>query len=152
MADALRQEVLAAATIIVVKVGTRVVTQAGGVLNEARIAQLAEELNAICETGRRVVLVSSGAVGAGMSQLGLSRRPTDLGKLQAVAAVGQTKLIEAYDRTFQQHGRHARKSCSPLKIWTIELVISMSEIRFCNFSNTAQYRSSTKTIPYRSMN
>ena len=47
------------------------------------------------------------AVGAGMSELGLDERPTDLARLQAVAAVGQAKLIEAYDRTFRQHGRHA---------------------------------------------
>lgn len=107
MTELLRQEVIAAADIIVVKVGTRVVTHQGGVLNEDRIAQLAVELNAIHASGRRVVLVSSGAVGAGMSQLGLKERPTDLAKLQAVAAVGQTKLIESYDRTFRQFGRHA---------------------------------------------
>ena len=52
-------------------------------------------------------LVSSGAVGAGMGRLGLDRRPTDLAKLQAVAAVGQAYLIEAYDRTFRRHGHHA---------------------------------------------
>jgi len=107
MTELLRQEVAAAADIIVVKVGTRVVTHQGGVLNEERIAQLAVELNAVHASGRRVVLVSSGAVGAGMSQLGLKERPTDLAKLQAVAAVGQTKLIESYDRTFRTFGRHA---------------------------------------------
>ncbi|HOZ59653.1 MAG TPA: glutamate 5-kinase, partial [Nakamurella multipartita] len=54
-----------------------------------------------------VVLVSSGAVGAGMSQLGLTQRPQDVARLQAVAAVGQARLIEAYDRVFRQHGRTA---------------------------------------------
>jgi len=92
---------------IVVKVGTRVLTHADGTLNEERIAALAEELNVVGQMGRRVVLVSSGAVGAGMSQLGLAQRPTDLAQLQAVAAVGQTKLIETYDRTLRKHGRHA---------------------------------------------
>ena len=56
---------------------------------------------------RRVVLVSSGAVGAGISKLSMKQRPTDLAKLQAVAAVGQTHLIQAYERTFAKHGRHA---------------------------------------------
>ena len=107
MPDPLRQEIFAAAHTIVVKVGTRVVTHSGGVLNLERIGQLAEELNALIAAGRRVVLVSSGAVGAGMSALGLNSRPTDLAQLQAVAAVGQAKLIEAYDRTFRLHGRHA---------------------------------------------
>lgn len=107
MTDLLRQEVIAAAKIVVVKVGTRVLTHVDGTLDETRIARLAEELNAIKESGRRVILVSSGAVGAGMSQLKMSKRPTDLATLQAVAAIGQTKLIETYDRTFRKHGRHA---------------------------------------------
>ncbi|MFV1964077.1 MAG: glutamate 5-kinase [Pirellulaceae bacterium] len=107
MMDPLRQEVAKAAHTVVIKVGTRVLTRADGTLNDERIAALAEQLNAVNESGRRVVLVSSGAVGAGMSHLGLVQRPTDLAKLQAVAAVGQTKLIEAYDRTFREHGRHA---------------------------------------------
>jgi glutamate 5-kinase len=107
MTDLLRQEIAASTKTVVVKVGTRVLTHEGGTLNQDRIARLAEELSLIHESGRRVVLVSSGAVGAGMSQLGLKQRPTDLPKLQAVAAIGQTNLIEAYDRTFRKHGRHA---------------------------------------------
>ncbi len=107
MPDLLRQEIAATATTIVVKVGTRVLTHADGRLDEQRIAGLAEEVSAACEAGRRVVLVSSGAVGAGISQLGLTARPNDLAKLQAVAAVGQTNLIETYDRTFRKHRLHA---------------------------------------------
>jgi glutamate 5-kinase len=107
MKDLLRGEVTTLAHTVVVKVGTRVLTTADGTLNEQRIACLAEELCAIREAGRRVVLVSSGAVGAGMGQLGLKRRPTDLGKLQAVAAIGQTSLIETYDRVFRKFNRRA---------------------------------------------
>ncbi len=107
MADILRKEVADGARTIVVKVGTRVVTGDSGYLDDGRIARLAEQINELVSQGRRVVLVSSGAVGAGMSELGLDERPTDLARLQAVAAVGQAKLIEAYDRTFRQHGRHA---------------------------------------------
>jgi glutamate 5-kinase len=107
MSDIVRQEIAAGAHTIVVKVGTRVLTHADGKLNEDRIASLAEDVNAVRQTGRRVVLVSSGAVGAGMNLLGLDRRPTDLAKLQAVAAIGQTSLIHTYDRTFRKHGRHA---------------------------------------------
>lgn len=106
MPDLLRQEVATAATTMVVKVGTRVLTNPDGTLDEAQISRLAEELNELKEGGRRVVLVSSGAVGAGMSQMQLAARPEDLARLQAVAALGQTKLIEAYDRTFRKHGRH----------------------------------------------
>ena len=107
MTDLLRQEIAAAADTIVVKVGTRVLTHSDGTLDDDRIACLAEELSELIDGGRNVVLVSSGAVGAGMSQLGIHKRPTDVSKLQAVAAVGQTNLIESYDRTFRKHGRHA---------------------------------------------
>ncbi len=107
MTDLLRQEIAASSHTIVVKVGTRVLTHADGKLNEERIASLAEDVNSVRQAGRRVVLVSSGAVGAGMNLLGMEYRPTDLAKLQAVAAIGQTNLIHAYDRTFRKHGRHA---------------------------------------------
>jgi len=107
MTDLLRQEVATSADTIVVKVGTRVLTHSTGTLNQDRIADLSQQINRLIESGRRVVLVSSGAVGAGMDQLGISSRPTDLSHLQAIAAIGQTKLIESYDRTFRGHGRHA---------------------------------------------
>ena len=107
MNDILRQEIATAAHTIVIKVGTRVLTNRDGTLDINQIAWLSEEIHQLLKIGRKVVLVSSGAVGAGMSQLALSQRPRDLAQLQAVAAVGQTKLIEAYDRRLRDHGRHA---------------------------------------------
>ncbi len=107
MIDLARQEIAASARLVIVKVGTRVVTTTDGKLDHQRIETLAEEISELIAQDRRVVLVSSGAVGAGMGRLGLDRRPSDLAKLQAVAAVGQAYLIEAYDRTFRQHGHHA---------------------------------------------
>ena len=120
---------MSAATTVVVKVGTRVLTQADGTLNYQRIEQLAEEIHAISAGGRRVVLVSSGAVGAGISLLGLKGRPADLAKLQAVAAVGQTHLIQTYDRTFAKHGRRAAQV-----LLTLEDVDD--RIRYLNVRNT----------------
>ncbi|HEX3727250.1 MAG TPA: glutamate 5-kinase [Pirellulales bacterium] len=107
MPDLLRQEIATAAHTIIVKVGTRVLTGPGGTLNQQRVAALAEELHQVIASGRKVVLVTSGAVGAGMGQLGLAARPTNLAELQAVAAIGQSHLIEAYDRGLRAHGRHA---------------------------------------------
>jgi glutamate 5-kinase len=107
MNNLLRQEVATAAHTLVIKVGTRVLTHECGTLDLDRIARLAEEICEITATGRHVVLVSSGAVGAGMSQLQLDERPHDVAQLQAVAAVGQANLIEAYDHTFRRHGRLA---------------------------------------------
>ncbi|HEY2761531.1 MAG TPA: glutamate 5-kinase [Pirellulales bacterium] len=107
MPDLLRQEIAAAATTWIVKVGTRVLTTKEGLLNQDRVAALAEELHHLMQAGRKVCLVSSGAVGAGMGRLGMKSRPTDLSQLQAVAAVGQTALVEAYDRCLRAHGHHA---------------------------------------------
>ncbi|PQO26323.1 glutamate 5-kinase [Blastopirellula marina] len=106
MTDLLRQEIAATADLIVVKVGTRVLTAPDGTLNRERIAQFAEEMSRLLDSGRKMVMVSSGAVGAGMDRLKLKQRPTDLAQLQAVAAVGQARLIEAYDQTLAVHGRH----------------------------------------------
>jgi glutamate 5-kinase len=107
MTDLLRQEIAASSHTVVVKVGTRVLTHGDGALDYQRIDRLAEELHELQATGRRAILVSSGAVGAGMSALGLRERPSDLAHLQAVAAIGQARLIEAYDRTLRTLGRHA---------------------------------------------
>ncbi|HVX10639.1 MAG TPA: glutamate 5-kinase [Pirellulales bacterium] len=107
MPDLSRQDVAAGAHTIVVKVGTRILTRADGRLNEERIAALTEEIHQVMQLGRKVVLVSSGAVGAGMGALGLTERPRDLAHLQAVAAVGQSQLVQTYDRALRAHGRHA---------------------------------------------
>ena len=107
MTDLLRQEIATAADIVVVKVGTRVLTSPDGTLNEARIAALAEEIHQLLESGRKVAVVSSGAVGAGMGRIGMRERPRDLAQLQAVAAMGQSYLVEVYDRSLRAFGRHA---------------------------------------------
>ena len=106
MSEPSRQQIAANARIIVVKVGSRVLTGADGLLDAGRIDSLGRQLDAVCRSGRRVVLVSSGAVAAGMGRLGLSKRPTELAHLQAVAAVGQSCLIEAWERSLRGHGRH----------------------------------------------
>jgi glutamate 5-kinase len=106
MIDPLRQQIADAAGPIVVKVGTRVLTGPDGLLDAARIDSLGRQIDAIAADGRRVVLVSSGAVGAGMGRIGLDRRPTELARLQAVAAIGQSCLIEAYERALRGRGRH----------------------------------------------
>jgi len=105
--DLVRDEVVYSARTWVVKVGTSVLTGPDGALDPTRIEHLAEQICAVTATGRRVALVSSGAVGAGIGRLGLARRPDNLRQLQAAAAVGQAYLIRAYDDGFRRHGRHA---------------------------------------------
>ncbi len=104
MIDPVRQEVIALARTVVVKVGTNVLTGAGGILDPARVQALADQVLRIQQSGRKVALVSSGAIGAGMGHLGLSKRPTDLRHLQACAAVGQSCLMQAYEECLHRHG------------------------------------------------
>ncbi|WP_145312857.1 glutamate 5-kinase [Gimesia fumaroli] len=102
-----RREVIETAETLVIKIGTNVLSCADDTLDPARIELLAEQIHRIKETGRKVVVVSSGAIGAGMGLLGLKERPKDLGHLQASAAVGQAHLIRRYDRCLRKHGYHA---------------------------------------------
>ncbi|NBW86524.1 MAG: glutamate 5-kinase, partial [Planctomycetia bacterium] len=106
MTDSLRQHIASSARLIVVKVGTRVLTGPDGLLDAARIDSLGRQIDAVASRGVQVVLVSSGAVGAGMGRIGLARRPQELAQLQAVAAIGQSCLIEAYERALRGRGRH----------------------------------------------
>jgi glutamate 5-kinase len=103
MIDAVRQEVITQAHTVVVKVGTNVLASADGKLDLARLQDLADQVQRIRQQGRRVVLVSSGAIGAGIGQLGLERRPSDLRHLQACAAVGQGVLMRAYQECLARH-------------------------------------------------
>lgn len=105
--DLVRDDVVLSAHTWVVKVGTSVLTGADGTLDPARIDHLAEQISLVMDRGRKVALVSSGAVGAGMGQLGWKRRPDNLPQLQAAAAVGQAYLIRAYDEGLRRHRRHA---------------------------------------------
>lgn len=102
-----RQELAATAHTIVVKVGTRVLTDESGALDLERIDHIADQIAQAVAAGRRVVLVSSGSVGAGIGRLGLKQRPTDLAHLQAAAAVGQSELIEVYNQSLEPYGHHA---------------------------------------------
>jgi glutamate 5-kinase len=102
-----RQEIMTAADTIVVKVGSRVLTGEDGALDDARVAAVADQLARLRLDGRKMVLVSSGAVAAGIGRLGWKRRPTDLAELQAAAAVGQSRLIESYNRALAPHGLNA---------------------------------------------
>ena len=100
----MRSELFADPGTVVVKVGTNVLANAEGVLDRARIASLAGQILGIRQRGWRVVLVSSGAIGAGVGKLNLGKRPTDLPHLQACAAIGQTALMQIYQECFAPHG------------------------------------------------
>lgn len=91
---------------LVVKLGTGILTNGQRQPDPAKLRQLVDQVAAQHRAGREVVLVSSGAVGAGMGALGLSERPSALADLQACAAVGQLQLMAAYDECFGEHRLH----------------------------------------------
>jgi len=88
----------------IVKVGSSSLRGEDGRLDRTQVRSLAEQIAVARGAGTRMVLVSSGAVAAGMGLLGLQRRPTDLDTLQACAAVGQGELIHEYQQVFAGHG------------------------------------------------
>lgn len=90
----------------VIKVGSSLVTANGQGLDKAAIAGWVEQMAALREMGKELVLVSSGAVAEGMTRLGWSQRPHAVNELQAAAAVGQMGLIQAYESRFQTHDLH----------------------------------------------
>ncbi|HBO14096.1 MAG TPA: glutamate 5-kinase, partial [Halieaceae bacterium] len=95
---------LASARRWVVKVGSALLTANGRGLDAAVIGGLAAQLAALRADGREVVLVSSGAVAAGVVRLGWPARPAALHDLQAAAAVGQSSLLQAWEQAFGAHG------------------------------------------------
>jgi len=92
--------------IVVAKIGTSSVTDADGHVSAAAVAKLCAEVASLRADGHSVVVVTSGAIGAGLPALGLGgdRRPRDAVTLQAVSAVGQSRLMQVYDDALSGHG------------------------------------------------
>jgi glutamate 5-kinase len=89
---------------VVVKLGTGVLTSDVGQLDTARIAAVCAEIAALRARGTEVIVVSSGAVGLGMGALALAKRPKELSKKQACAAIGQSRLMQTWQGGFAPHG------------------------------------------------
>ena len=96
---------LQAARRIVVKVGTSTLTHPNGKLNFFRIEGLVRELADAVNAGKQILLVSSGAVGAGMDRLGWKEKPKTIPEKQAAAAVGQGILMHTYEKLFAEYGQ-----------------------------------------------
>jgi len=87
---------------IVVKLGTGVLTHGIGQLNTAIVDGIAREIAGLRQRGTEVIVVSSGAVGLGMGALGLQKKPKDVSKKQACAAIGQSLLMQTWQKAFSQ--------------------------------------------------
>ena len=146
---------------VVVKVGSNVLTQDNG-LNLEAVRAISSQISTLIDGGREVLLVSSGALAAGVKKLGLRRRPDAVPRRQAAAAVGQAGLILEYETAFDRHGKqvaqvlltgdglthrkrylNARNTLHTLLAWKVVPVInendtvSADEIRFGDNDNLA---------------
>ncbi|HZM04527.1 MAG TPA: hypothetical protein VFC44_16100, partial [Candidatus Saccharimonadales bacterium] len=100
----MHRELLKSASRIVVKFGTGVLTDSRKQPDLAQMKQLTSQVAALCAQGKQVVIVTSGAVGAGMGVLGYEKRPVQLSDLQACAAVGQSRLMTTYENLLGEAG------------------------------------------------
>jgi glutamate 5-kinase len=125
---------------IVVKVGSSVLSKPNGELDRLAVERIASQIGKAHREGHEMMLVTSGAIAAGVGRLGLKERPTDLRLKQAAAAVGQLVLMEAYEQAF------SRDSLTPAQILlTREDLIHHQ--RYLNARNTLLNLMSLKTIP-----
>ena len=95
---------------VVAKIGTSSLTDERGVVDRDAIVRICDQTAAVMEMGHEVLIVSSGAVSAGVGAVGLARRPTDMPTLQAVAAAGQPRLMEIYNAELSRHNRVAAQA------------------------------------------
>jgi glutamate 5-kinase len=91
---------------IVLKAGTTILTSRKGLFSKKAVARLGREITSLLKGGREAVLVTSGAIACGMETLRFKHRPKELRKLQACAAIGQGKLMRAYEEFFSRQGTH----------------------------------------------
>jgi glutamate 5-kinase len=125
---------------IVIKIGTSSLTQPTGQIAIATIASLVETLSYLRSQGHRVVLVSSGAVGVGCARLNLTERPRKMALKQAVAAVGQGRLMRIYDDLFSS----LQQAIAQVLLTRREL---MERVTYVNASNTFRELLNLGVIP-----
>ncbi len=125
---------------LVAKFGTAILTHSNGRLNEGLIRQWVDLLSDLCDEGKEILIVSSGAIGAGMGELNLDERPKNLPDEQALAAVGQSRLMSVYSEAFLKRGYHVA-----------QILLTRGDLddrrRHLNIRNTLQRLLSMRIIP-----
>jgi len=89
---------------LVVKIGTSVITNKKNAICERMINTLASQISTLQKEGFKVIIVSSGAIAAGVHRIGWKKKPKKISHLQAAAAVGQVSLVETYEKEFKKNG------------------------------------------------
>ena len=125
---------------IVIKVGTKVITSVGRALDKDRVRDIASQIAEAADAGTEVILVTSGAIGAGMSLVGAKRRPSNLNDLQAMASIGQSHLMQVYGECFRAKGYLAG-----------QMLLTQEDLndrkRYLNIKHTIETLLSHKAIP-----
>lgn len=142
--NAMEREKIKKAKRIVIKVGASVLTAAGRGhslrLDETWIKDFAKQVAFLFKEGRQVIVVSSGAIAAGMGLLGMKKRPKSLPEQQACAALGQGHLMKMYEEYFKKNGFHAA-----------QILLTWEDIRekrrYLNAANTLHVLLSKKAVP-----
>ncbi len=138
--DPTRKKHLAAVKTVVIKLGTQLLSDKDGRLDAGYVGEIARQVAELRERKIGVTIVSSGAVSAGLRELNLAKRPTDLAKLQAVAAVGQRRLMDVWADAFE-----------PFKLPVAQLLLTREDIddrtRFLNVRNTIHAAHELGAIP-----
>jgi glutamate 5-kinase len=138
--NSIRQSSLSSVRTAVVKLGTQLLSDKDLKLDAEFVSKIAKQVAELRQRRIHVTIVSSGAIGAGMAMLKLSKRPTDLSKLQAVAAVGQRRLMDVWASAFE-----------PFNLPVAQLLITRQDIddrtRFLNVRNTIHAAHELGAIP-----
>ncbi len=125
---------------IVVKVGTTTLSYPNGKLNFQRIDKLAQILTELQKSGRKIILVSSGAIAVGSGKTGLKSKPVELAEKQALAAVGQADLMKVYQKLFESRNQFVAQ------VLLTKDIVTVLERR-TNASNTLEALMSMDVIP-----
>ena len=140
MNSSMCQDVFSHARTVVVKVGSNVLARDDDQLDEARIQNLSEQIGRLRKTGRNVIVVSSGAVAAGIGILGLNGRPQSLSQLQAAAAAGQPQLMTAWEKQLSAVGHRVA-----------QILLTVNDFRnrqrYLNVRNTVRTLLSLGVVP-----
>jgi glutamate 5-kinase len=135
-----RSDYLSGVRNLVVKLGTQLLSDKAGELDTPFVATIARQVASLREKGIRVTLVSSGAIGCGLRELKLAKRPTDLAMLQAVAAVGQRRLMDLWAGAFEA-----------FRLPVAQLLLTREDVddrtRFLNLRNTISAVHELNSIP-----
>ena len=140
MSTYIRKEIFDSSQTLIIKIGSNVLTRGDDSLDLEIIQQLARQIDALISTGRRVVVVSSGAVAAGIGILGLTEKPQSLPELQASAAAGQPHLMSAWGDALRQSGHQVG-----------QILLTMNDFRsrrrYLNVRNTIRTLLSFGIVP-----